>query len=130
MILKGSQRAGGTALAVHLLRTDENDHVQVHQVRGFIRGNILDAFKEAYAISRGTRCKQFLFSLSLSPPPDERVAVEVFEKAIDKIEARLSLIGQPRAIVFHEKDGRRHAHCVWSRIDPKTMTARQMGHSS
>jgi hypothetical protein len=26
------------------------------------------------------------------------------------------LNGQPRVIVFHEKNGRRHAHCVWSRI--------------
>jgi len=25
--------------------------------------------------------------------------------------------------VFHEKEGRRHAHVVWSRIDPETMTA-------
>ncbi|WP_051960969.1 relaxase/mobilization nuclease domain-containing protein [Devosia riboflavina] len=128
MILKGSQRAGGKALAIHLLRTDENDHVQVHQVRGFVRNNVMDAFKEAYAISRGTKCKQFLFSLSLSPPALERVPVEVFERAIEKIEVRLGLTGQPRAIVFHEKDGRRHAHCVWSRIDPKTMRARQMGH--
>lgn len=128
MILKGSQRAGGSALAAHLLRQDENDHVAIHQVRGFVRNNLIDAFKEAFAVSRGTKCKQFLFSLSLSPPTDETVAIDVFEKAIDKIEARLGLIGQPRAIVFHEKNGRRHAHCVWSRIDAKTMRARQMGH--
>jgi hypothetical protein len=38
------------------------------------------------------------------------------------------LDGQPRAIVFHEKDGRRHAHCVWSRIDAETMTARRLSH--
>lgn len=128
MILKGSQRAGGKALAVHLLRTDENDHVHVHQVRGFIKSNVHDAFREAYAVSRGTKCKQFLFSLSLSPPPDESVPVSVFEKAIDKIEMRLGLNGQPRAIVFHEKDGRRHAHCVWSRIDAKTMRAVPVSH--
>jgi hypothetical protein len=36
------------------------------------------------------------------------------------------LDGQPRAIVFHEKEGRRHAHCVWSRIDAQTMTARPL----
>lgn len=128
MILKGSQRAGGMALAVHLLRTDENDHVQIHQVRGFIKNNVIDAFKEAYAISRGTKCRQFLFSLSLSPPSDESVPVAVFERAIDKIEMRLGLVGQPRAIVFHEKNGRRHAHCVWSRIDARTMRAVPVSH--
>jgi hypothetical protein len=128
VILKASQRAGGMALATHLLRTDENDHVEVHQVRGFIKNNVIDAFKEAYAVSRGTKCKQFLFSLSLSPPADETVSVAVFERAIDKIEMRLGLVGQPRAIVFHEKDGRRHAHCVWSRINAKTMRAVPVSH--
>lgn len=29
-------------------------------------------------------------------------------------------------IVFHEKEGRRHAHAVWSRIDPETMTAKPL----
>jgi hypothetical protein len=40
-----------------------------------------------------------------------------FEAAIDMAEQRLGLDGHPRAIVFHEKEGRRHAHAVWSRID-------------
>lgn len=128
MILKGSQRAGGKALAHHLMRTDENDHIDVHEIRGFVGNKLIDAFHEAYAISRGTKCKQFLFSLSLSPPSDKVVSVKAFERAIGTIEARLGLAGQPRAIVFHEKNGRRHAHCVWSRIDPRTMRARQMGH--
>ena len=35
MILKGSQRGGALKLAVHLLRLDENDHVEVHELRGF-----------------------------------------------------------------------------------------------
>jgi len=40
------------------------------------------------------------------------------------ISANISpLAGQPRAIVFHEKKGRRHAHVVWSRINSDTMTA-------
>lgn len=52
--------------------------------------------------------------------------VEVFEDTIGRIEDRLGLKDQPRAIVFHEKEGRRHAHCVWSRIDAETMTAKQM----
>ncbi len=36
MILKASQRAGGTQLAMHLLKTEENEHVEVHEVRGFV----------------------------------------------------------------------------------------------
>jgi hypothetical protein len=51
------------------------------------------------------------------------VPVEAFESAIDRIEEKLGLQGQPRAVVFHEKEGRRHAHCVWSRIDTEQMKA-------
>ena len=122
MILKGNQRAGAKNLALHLLK-DENDHVVVHQIRGFASQNLVGALNEAYAVSKGTRCKQFLYSLSMNPPQEVNVPVIVFEAAIEKIEHKLGLIGQPRAVVFHEKNGRRHCHCVWSRIDLETMTA-------
>ncbi len=128
MILKASQRAGGTQLAIHLLKTDENEHVDIHEVSGFISDTPMDAFKEAFAISRGTKCRQFLFSLSLSPPEKESVPVSVFEQAITDIEKKIGLAGQPRVIVFHEKEGRRHAHCVWSRIDIDKMKAINLPH--
>lgn len=74
MILKGSQRAGGTQLALHLIKTDDNEHVEIHEVSGFMSDSPMEAFNEAYAVSRGTKCKQFLFSLRrLSPPENERV---------------------------------------------------------
>lgn len=126
MILKGSQRSSGQDLAVHLMRMDDNEHVRVHELRGFASETLKGSFKEAEAISRGTKCRQYLFSLSLNPPEQERVPIAAFEEALDRIEARLGLTGQPRAIVFHEKEGRRHAHCVWSRIDADTMTARPL----
>jgi len=126
MILKGSQRAGGQNLAAHLMRVDDNEHVRVHELRGFASDDLRGAFKEAEAISLGTKCRQYLFSLSLNPPAEASLPPEAFEAAIDKIEQRLGLQDQPRAIVFHEKEGRRHAHCVWSRIDADTMTARPL----
>lgn len=125
MILVGNQRGGAKNLALHLLK-DENDHVSVHELRGFASDNLTGALNESYAISRGTRCTQFLFSLSLNPPPHERVRTEDFEAAIERAEAELGLGGQPRAIVFHEKEGRRHAHAVWSRIDVEEMKAIQL----
>jgi hypothetical protein len=128
LILKGSQRAGGRQLAAHLLRTDENEHVEVHEVRGFMADDLHGAFQEAYAASKGTRAKQPFFSLSLNPPSNENVPTEVFESAIERVERRLGLAGQPRAVVFHEKDGRRHAHAVWSRIDTAEMKAVNLPH--
>lgn len=128
MILIGNQRGGARDLAQHLLK-EENDHVRVHDLRGFMANDLQGALTESYAVSRGTRCKQFLFSLSLNPPKDKNIATEDFEAAIERVEAKLGLNGQPRAIVFHEKEGRRHAHAVWSRIDTENMKAVQLSHS-
>lgn len=119
MILKGSQRGGALGLAAHLLNGHDNEHVEVHQIRNFIADDLRGALQEARAVASGTRCKQFLFSLALSPPPGVAAPNKFFEAAIDQVEAKLCLTGQPRAIVFHEKQGRRHAHCVWSRILPE-----------
>ena len=56
-------------------------------------------------------------------PPRDRRRKQTSELAIGGIESELGLEGQPRAIVFHEKEGRRHAHAVWSRIDGEEMKA-------
>lgn len=128
MILKGSQRGGSKQLATHLLKMHDNEHVEVHELRGFLSDDLHAALHEIYAVSRGTRAKQFLFSLSLNPPEHENVPVEAFETAIKDAEKTLGLEGQPRAVVFHEKNGRRHAHVVWSRIDTEQMKAINMPH--
>lgn len=126
MILKASQRGNPSQLSRHLLNSRDNEHVELHEVRGFVAEDLQHALEEAEAISKGTRCRKFLFSLSLSPPEKEDVSIEAFEAAIEMTEQHLGLDNQPRAIIFHEKEGRRHAHVVWSRIDPETMTARTL----
>ena len=110
-------------MAKHLMNGEQNEHVSVHEVSGFASDNISGALNEIHAISKGTRCSRFMFSLSLSPPQHEKVPVAAFEEALARIEKKLGLENQPRVIVFHEKHGRRHAHCVWSRIDAAEMKA-------
>jgi hypothetical protein len=128
MILKASQRSNARELGNHLINGDSNEHVTVYEVRGFMAQDIMGALEEAYAVSRGTQCEQFLFSLSLNPPELEDVSIEDFDNAIEDIEKDLGLKGHPRIIVFHEKNGRRHCHCVWSRINSDSMTAVNMSH--
>jgi hypothetical protein len=128
MILYASQRGRSAELAAHLLNGEQNEHVTIHDIRGFVSQDLAEALREAYAISRGTRCRQFLFSLSLNPPDYADVPVEDFEAAIEEIEKRLNLVMHPRIIVFHEKNGRRHCHAVWSRIDADKMVAVRMSH--
>lgn len=123
MILKGNSRGGGRQMAAHLLNGEQNEHVTVHQVRGFLASTVSGALEEAYALAKGTQCRKYIYSLSLNPPPGENVSVEDFEKALKTIEEKLGLADQPRVVVFHEKEGRRHAHCVWSRINASEMKA-------
>lgn len=128
MIIKGFTITAGQRHATHLLRVDENEHVLVHEIRGFVSDDLHGAFKEAQAVALGTRCRQHLFSCAFSPPESAPLSADQFLHAVDRTEQALGLDGQPRAVVFHEKDGRRHAHCVWSRIDADSMTARQLSH--
>ena len=128
MILKASQRGGARALATHLMNDRDNDHVELHKVRGFVSDDLHGAFLEAEAAAKGTKCKQHFFSVSLSPPERENVAPQVFELAASRIENEMGLKDQPMALVFHEKDGRRHAHAVWSRIDTEHMRAINLPH--
>ncbi|MXO69049.1 relaxase/mobilization nuclease domain-containing protein [Altererythrobacter marinus] len=122
MIFVGNVRGNGQNLARHLM-SSENEHVTVHEVSGFVGDDLAGAFKEAEATARGTRCQKYLYSLSLNPPSTENIRTEIFLEAISRVEDRLGLAGQPRAVVFHEKDNRRHCHVVWSRIDSQEMKA-------
>lgn len=122
MILVGNQRGSAKSLAQHLL-SDENEHVTVHAIDGFIAQDVEGALLEAHAISKSTRCTKHLFSLSLSPPIDAVATEKDFDNAIAAVEKRLGLSNQPKVVVFHEKEGRRHAHAVWSRIDTEKLKA-------
>lgn len=121
MILKGSARANGTDLATHLLNGYDNERAELGEVRGTIADDLHGAFAEIELIATGTRAQKPLFSLSINP--HEALTREQYFEAIAAIEKRLGFDGQPRAVVFHEKDGREHAHVVWSRIDAAQMKA-------
>lgn len=128
MILKGLQRSGAKQLAAHLLNDRDNDHVTLLELRGFVSEDLKGALREAQAISSATKCKQFLFSLSLNPPKQAVAGEDDFSRAADDAEKALGLEGQPRAIIIHEKEGRRHAHVVWSRINADSLMAINLPH--
>lgn len=128
MILNGSQRGGASNLADHLMNDRENDHVTLYEVRGTVARDLSGALSEAYAISKGTKCDQFMFSLSINPPRDQDASEQDLLDAVERAEKKIGLDNQPRAIIFHEKEGRRHAHVVWSRIKASEMKAINLSH--
>lgn len=119
MIPKASQRGGGQDLATHLLNAADNEYVELAEVSGAVAHDLHGAFAEWEAIATGlTKCRNYLYSLSVNPDLAQGGLTRAqYLDYLDRTEKALGLEGQPRAVVFHIKDGREHCHCVWSRID-------------
>lgn len=116
MILKGSQRGYGRNLAAHLTNARENDHVDVADIRGTAAQDLRGALLEMEATAQGTKCKQPFFHVIVNPPESANLTREQFAAAFDKIEANFGLVDHARAVIFHEKNGREHAHVVYNRM--------------
>lgn len=125
MIPKASQRGGGKDLATHLLNAFDNELVEVAEVTGAIAPDLHGAFAEWEAIATGlTKCRNYLYSLSVNPDLGQgQLSRAQYMDYVDRVEKALGLSGQPRAIVYHIKNGREHCHVVWSRIDYQTEKA-------
>jgi len=129
MIPKGNQRGGGRQLATHLLNAFDNERIELAEMRGAVAPDLHGAFAEWEAHSKATNARKYLYSMSVNPDHRQRdFSREDYLDFINRAEKKLGLQNQPRAVVFHEKNGREHAHVVWSRIDTKKMAAVQMSH--
>lgn len=129
MIPKASQRGGGQQLATHLLNAIDNERVEILDVRGAIANDLHGAFAEWEAAASATKCRKYLYSLSINPDPQQRrLSREEIADFIARAEKALGLADQPRALVCHVKDGREHFHVAWSRIDTGKMRAVQLSH--
>jgi len=126
MILKGSQRTNGKDLATHLSNQYDNEVVEIAEVRGTVANDLHGAFGEYEAVASGTKCTKPFYSLSINP--SDPITRKQYSEAIDRIEKRLGLLDQPRSVIFHIKNGREHAHVVWSRLHAQTMKAIHISH--
>lgn len=125
MIPFSSQRGSGQDLATHLLNAYDNELAEVAELRGAIAGDLHGAFKEWQVQAETlTRCQKYLYSMSINPDPAQGTLTrDQYMDYIRRTEEVLGLGHQPRAVVFHIKDGREHCHVVWSRIDADNQKA-------
>ena len=119
MIPKASQRGLGQDLATHLQNAYDNEYVEIAEVRGAVARDLHGAFAEWEVCAHSmTGCRNYLYSLSVNPDPAQNALTRAqYRDYIERVEGKLGLSGQPRAVIFHIKDGREHCHVVWSRID-------------
>lgn len=124
MIPFASQRSNGQELASHLMNAEDNEYVELAELRGAVAGDLHGAFAEWEAQARAmTKCQNELYSLSVNPDPAQGpLPRDLYDDYIARVENALGLAGQARAIVFHVKEdsqgqGREHCHVVWSRIN-------------
>lgn len=123
MIIKGSSRAGASDLSAHLQRVDTNERMELLEIKGTVARDLNAALREMEAMASGTRCKNPLYHASINTPIHERLGIDGWERAVDRLEEELGLTGQPRAVVMHEKFGREHVHVVWGRVRADTLVA-------
>lgn len=116
MICKGGKRSGGTSLANHLLKND-NERIVVVEIRGTATQDLHEALKDMELASKMTKAKTGLYHAQINPAKDEAMTPEQWQQSVNEMEKRLGLKDQPRAVVYHEKGGRAHMHVVWQRTD-------------
>ena len=128
MICKGNTHKDGVRLGRYMTTAKEGERCELWQLAGFAPADIRDAFRSVHVMAEATRCEQPFFHVQVRNPEGEELSREQWRRVADRIESKLGLTGQPRAIAFHtsEKTGHEHMHVAWSRIDGDTMTARPL----
>jgi len=128
MICKGTTHNNGARLARYMTQGKARERAELWQLIGFAAGDIRDAFRSVHVMAEATRCEQPFFHVQVRNREGEDLSREQWVRAADRLEDKLGLRGQPRAISFHidERTGDTHMHVAWSRIDDETMTARPL----
>jgi hypothetical protein len=131
MISKGNRHNNGAKLARYMMtgNAEKGERAEFYELRGFGEAdNILDAFRDLELMAEATKAENALFHVQVRLPDGEQLTHDQWEYTADRIEKRLGLSGQGRAIYFHvnEQTGDRHMHVAWSLIDAETMTAKSL----
>lgn len=128
MIAKGTTHNNGPKLARYLTTGKEGERAELWQLSGFAANDIQDAFRSVHVMAEATRCQQPFFHVQVRNREGEKLHRNQWLRVADRIETKLGLTDQPRAIAFHlDLDtGHEHMHIAFSRIDGETMTAKPL----
>ena len=127
MVIKGKSRTNGGQLAAYLLKLGGNERIQIIE-HNSPHDTLSETFRDWEVLADGVDGKKYLYHAQINPEARYAMTPEQWERSADVLETELGFTGQPRVIVFHEKDdGRQHVHVVWNRIDPEKMSLLEDG---
>jgi hypothetical protein len=99
MIQAATRGKGGEDLVVHLLRTDENEVVEVLPARGVAADGLQSQLREIVARAAHGRTERPVLHVHVDPPFDW---TEVqYARHLELYETEFGLVTQPRLAVFH-----------------------------
>lgn len=119
MVIKGKSCGHATKLARHLMRTDQNERIQILELDETSAALTIEAALLEYQTlaTHLTDATHGLYETSLSPRHNETLTPEQWEQAVDILADQLGLTGQPRIVILHQKKGPEHVHAVFQRTD-------------
>lgn len=130
MIIKANAHDNSKNLGIYLLDAGENEHVKIlesslpNESVNFEEVALEFEYmaEQARLLSGSHKFKYPFLHANLNPTLEdcEKMSQADFIKSVDILEKNLDLVGHKRLVVQHIKNGRKHIHVAWSRIDPKT----------
>jgi len=126
MIIKPKVRGNGAKLADYLLKSGKNEKTELVEMRGFHAPTLKGSLGLVEVMAEATQCEQPFYHVGFRLAPGETLRPEQWKECADRLEKKLGLENQPRALVMHTHKGETHMHAVWSRIDEQSMKAINM----
>jgi hypothetical protein len=131
MIIKATRHRNGAKLAAYMMSGGKHGkRLDRVELRGFgpYADDIFKAFRSLHVMADASEIENPLFHVQVRLPDHEQITQEQWERTADRIQKRLGLTGQARAVVYHILDvtGDRHMHLAFSLIDEETLKAKQL----
>lgn len=105
--------------AQHLQNIEENERAELKQIRGLHADTLPEALEAMQRQARiNPRTKNFMYHADFNPRRDEQLTKEERDRALEIFETERGIPSDAaRIIMEHVKNGRRHWHVIWYRLD-------------
>jgi len=105
--------------AKHLENTEDNERAELREIRELNAGNLREALDEMKRLARANpRVKNFMYHADFNPRLNEHLSDAERDRAFEIFENERGIPPNTARIVMeHVKDGRKHWHVMWLRVD-------------